>query len=121
MHPHDSFEPDLLDIAEPYGVDANGNPTSLAWFAGGEVIIHHADPYPESDITEVRGIRVTTALRTVIDLGAELPRRTLDDVLDDCLRRRLFTIAQAWERLDQPDMAQHPGAAGARDALRRRR
>ena len=81
---------------------------------GIEVILHRAD-YPDTDITLVKGIRCTTALRTVIDLAAEATSIELGEMVDDCLRRGLFTIAEAWRRLAQPDLVGHRGA----DVIRR--
>src|SRR3712207_6934892 len=62
------------------GVDGNGAPTELVRVGGHEVIVHH-DHVPESDITVVRGIPCTTALRTVIDLAADLAAGELDDLV----------------------------------------
>ena len=102
------------DDCEPFGVDANGNLTERRMVDGIEVIIHRAD-YPDTDITLVKGIRCTTALRTVIDLAAEATSIELGEMVDDCLRRGLFTIAEAWRRLAQPDLVGHRGA----DVIRR--
>lgn len=101
---------------EPFGIDHNGCPTERLWVAGGPVIIHYGD-VPLSDITTVDGIPCTTALRTVIDLAGELSRAELDLMLHDALARRLFTVEEAHRRLDQPDMALHPGAVVVRAAL----
>jgi hypothetical protein len=106
---------DGLDL-EPLGVDHNGCPTERLWLAGGPVIVHHGE-VPASDITTVDGIPCTTAFRTVIDLAGELTRSDLDRILRDALGRRLFTVDEAHHRLDQPDMARHPGAAIVRAAL----
>lgn len=84
--------------------------------AGGPVVVHYAD-VPPGDITTVDGIPCTTALRTVIDLAGELSRAELDLMLDNALGRRLFTVEEAHRRLDQPDMALHPGALIVRAAL----
>lgn len=55
------------------------------------VVLHH-DDHPESDITVVHGLRCTTAVRTVIDIAAELRCDELETVMDDGLDRGLFTI-----------------------------
>jgi hypothetical protein len=94
---------------EPFGVDGSGSPTSSMWLGDQEVIVHHTE-IPEGDITMVDGIRCTTALRTVIDLAAEVSRDETERMLDDCLGRGLFTVGEAWERLVRPDLAAHPGA-----------
>jgi hypothetical protein len=78
-----------------------------------DVVIRY-DDVPESDITTVRGLRCTTALRTVIDMAAELDLGDLREMVDDCLRRRLFTLAEARARLAEPDMRRRPGAVKLR-------
>lgn len=42
----------------------------------------------------LHGIPVTSALRTVLDLGAVLDEDALQIVIEDALRRRLFTVGQ---------------------------
>ncbi len=90
-------------------VDANGCVAERVSFDGLEVIVHY-DDIPESDITTIDGIRCTTALRTVIDLAAELDRPDLERIVDDCLDRGLFTPEEACERVAQPDMLCRRGA-----------
>lgn len=99
------------------GVDANGCPTEDFDVAGGSIRIHYED-VPETDITTVDGIRVTTPLRTVIDLAAELDAAELDQMVQTWLDRGLFSVAEAIVRLDQPDMASRPGARTLRAYLR---
>lgn len=103
-------------IAEPLGVDGNGQLTERVWLGGQEVIIHRAD-YPETDITTVKGIRCTNALRTVIDVACEISASHLDDIVEDCLERQLFTVEEALRRLAEPDMVAHRGADMLRRAL----
>jgi len=57
--------------AEPFGVDGNGLLTERMSLGDMQVVIHR-DDVPETDITTVKGIRCTTALRTVIDLAPEV-------------------------------------------------
>jgi hypothetical protein len=90
-------------------VDHNGRLTERQWIGDQEVVIHY-DDIPESDITEVDGIRVTTALRTVIDLAAAITPAELRSMVEDCLARGLFTIPEALARVEQPDLRDHPGA-----------
>lgn len=99
-------------------IDANGCPTELIELDGQVVLVHY-DDLPESDITVVDGCRCTTALRTVIDIAAELEADELDRVVRDCLERDLFKAAQARDRISEPDMLARPGADLLRDALRR--
>jgi hypothetical protein len=85
------------------GVDANGCLTERIVIDGQDVIVHY-DDIPDSDITTIDGLRVTTALRTVIDLAPGLEAAKLDRIVRHCLDRRLFDIDQAVTRIAQPDM-----------------
>lgn len=73
------------------GVDANGCLTERVTFGSETIVLHH-DDIPESDITLVGGVPCTTAIRTVIDIAAELRPAELETVMNDCLDRGLFTI-----------------------------
>lgn len=108
---------DHLSLVEPLGVDSNGLLTERMWVGGEEVIIHH-DDVPESDITMLRGIRCTTALRTVIDVAPDVEDEHLEEIVQDCLERGLFTVEEAWRRLAEPDMANRRGAQLLRRVLR---
>jgi hypothetical protein len=103
---------DVLDLF----IDSNGDPTERVRFGDGDMLIHYAD-LPESDITTVDGIPVTTPLRTVIDLAPEVDRHQLERMVQDCLARRLFTVEDAWMRVDQSDMLNRPGAVLLRAVL----
>jgi hypothetical protein len=113
----DEDVPDASDLlAEPLGVDGNGLLTERMWLGEDEVIIHR-DDVPDTDITTIHGIRCTTALRTVIDLAPEVTASHLDEMVRDCLERRLFTVEQASRRLAEPDMVGRRGAELLRRAL----
>jgi hypothetical protein len=108
--PVDPFDGELF-------VDSNGCLAERKVVAGREVIVHY-DDVPESDITTVDGIRVTTPLRTVIDIAPDVDAAHLDEIVQDFLRRRLFTIDEARARLAEPDMWSRPGALLLRRVLR---
>lgn len=97
-------------------VDSNGCPTERIRLGGQDVIVHH-DDIPEKDITTVRGIRCTTALRTVIDIAPDVDAAELERIVQDCLERRLFTVDDARARISELDMLARPGAALLRRAL----
>lgn len=99
-------------------IDSNGNPSERRRINGQEVIIHYVD-IPPKDITKVDGIPCTTPLRTVIDVAVDTHPDHLLEMIEDCLRRKLFTIAEAEARLAEDDMRTHPGAPLVRAALRR--
>ena len=91
------------------GIDANGNLTEEVSIGSQTVVLHH-DDIPDSDITLVRGVRCTTAVRTVIDIAAELQPAELETVMNDCVDRGLFTLDEMRSRLSAPDMARRHGA-----------
>ena len=94
---------------EPLGVDGNGLLVERRWLGGQEVIIHR-DDVPDSDVTMLDGIRVTTPLRTVIDVAPDVEASHLEEMVQDCLDRGLFTVDDAAHRLAQPDMVGRRGA-----------
>jgi hypothetical protein len=105
-----------LSLAEPLGVDGNGQLTERAWFGDQEVISHRED-IPETDVTTVRGIPCTNALRTVIDIAPDIETAHLEAIVQDCLERGLFTVEQASRRVTQPDMVGRRGAELLRRAM----
>ena len=112
----DEGPPDPDDPYAGFERDSNGCPTQRWWLGSQEVIVHH-DDVPESDLTVVDGIPCTTALRTVIDIAPDTDFAELRRIVQDCLRRRLFTVEQARARLAQPDMLIRPGAHLLRHVL----
>jgi hypothetical protein len=84
-------------------------PPELKVIDGQPVIVHYGD-IPEKDLTVHRGIPVTTPLRTVIDLAPRVGRGALERMVRDCLKRGLFTIDGATERLAEDDMVNRPEA-----------
>jgi len=104
---------------ELLGVDGNGAPVELHNIAGAEVVVHY-DDVPESDVTTVDGIRVTTPLRTVIDLAPEVSSEQLERMVRDCLSRGLFTVEEAERRLAESDMRSRRGAELLREVLQDR-
>lgn len=114
----DGFQDDACwdEPLEPFGVDANGSPLERGVIGGVEVIVHRED-IPASDITMVRGIRCTTAVRTVIDVAASVEPDAIREMVEDAVERGLFTEAELWERLAQTDMDAHVGAKAVRRCL----
>ena len=106
----DEFPPIEITVRGP------ARPPELMWLAGQPVVVHY-DDIPEKDITTVRGITCTTALRTVIDLAPDLERGHLELIVHDCLDRGLFTVDEAKARLDEDDMLTRTGALRLREVL----
>jgi very-short-patch-repair endonuclease len=73
----------------------------------------------ERDVTEIKGIPVTSATRTVLDLAAVLDDDHLIRVLDDFLRRRLTSIERLGNDLERMG-PRRPGAKRMRAILERR-
>jgi hypothetical protein len=111
--PDDERDGLALGVPDPFEaglfIDSNGCIAERKVVNGREVIVHY-DDVPESDITMVDGIRVTTPLRTVIDVAPNVSAAELERMVEECLRRRLFSIEEARARLDEPDMRSRPGA-----------
>jgi hypothetical protein len=82
-------------------------------------VIVHYDDLPPSDITTVRGLPCTTALRTVIDLAPECDPSELQRIVRHCFERGLFSFEDAMARTAEPDMMSRPGAQSLRRALLR--
>jgi hypothetical protein len=82
-------------------------------------VIVHYDGIPDSGITTIDGLPVTTALRTVIDIAPDLEAAELDRIVRHCLDRRLFDIVEAVTRIAQPDMEARAGAKLLGKALAR--
>lgn len=113
----DEDEVDASDLpTESLGVDGNGQLIERMWLGDQEVIIHRED-VPASDVTTVHGLPCTTALRTVIDIAPEVATSHLEEILEDCLDRGLFTVEEALRRINEPDMADRRGAELLRLAL----
>ena len=57
------------------------------------VVLHRSTDLDGSHRTTRRGLPVTNPLRTMVDLGAVLPRAEVDDALDCGLAAQLFSVA----------------------------
>jgi hypothetical protein len=58
--------------------------------------VHESGDLVASDIVLVDGIPVTSAARTVVDLGANTPKWLVATCLDTALRKRLLTVGQVY-------------------------
>ena len=92
-----------------YYLDPRGHLVEHVTVDGQEVHLHYRD-IPESDITTLHGLRLTTPLRTVIDIAPTVDGDQLAIMVQDCLDRGLFTVEEAWARISEPDMVVDPGA-----------
>lgn len=99
-------------------IDANGCLTEHVVLGGQEVVVRY-DGTPESDITFVGGIRITTPLSTVIDIAPATEAAELEQIVRHCLDRRLFTREEAMARIAEPDLFARRGAQLLRQVLAR--
>ena len=67
----------------------------------------------------MNGVGCTTALRTPIDLAAQVSTEELELMIRDCLDRRLFPVDEALARIAQPGVSDRPGAEVIGQSLRR--
>jgi hypothetical protein len=111
--PYDPYdfecEVDPDDYVTDFWIDGNGVPTECR-MVGGQPLIVHYDDLPDKDKTVLRGIPVTTALRTVIDVAGEMPPSKVKAMVRNALARRLFTREEAYARIAEPDLAARRGA-----------
>jgi len=105
----DEDPPDDEEVGELF-VDGNGVLAEVRQVGDSKVIVHY-DDIPEKDITVHRGIRCTTALRTMIDVAPDVDAAHLRQMVRDCLERNLFTESEARARIAEDDMKARRGAA----------
>jgi hypothetical protein len=58
------------------------------------VVFHQVRRLARADVTTCAGIRVTTVARTIMDLTAIVPARTLERTLDEALRKGQVTLKE---------------------------
>lgn len=102
--------------AEPFGVDVNGNVTMTSRLGDVEVLLRLGE-YPDCDVLDLDGFSMTTPLRSLIDRATEISELDTSRNLARFMAMGFFTPADAWQRVAQPDMATHPGAAVLRRLL----
>jgi hypothetical protein len=68
------------------------------------------------DIGEAEGIPVTSVARTLLDLGSVTSEKRVADALDDAVRRRLITVAEAITAADRCKRGKR-GSAAFRKAI----
>lgn len=90
-------------------IDTNGNLRERTTIGGQEVIVTY-DDIPESDVTTIDGLRVTTPVRTLIDLASEVDAHELDRMLQHAFDHGLCTREEIVSRCSEPDLRSRPGA-----------
>lgn len=80
---------------------------------------HETDHLPDSDVVEHKGHRVTTPLRTVVDLARVLTPAKLEIAILDAIARGLFTEDQLIARCHEERRMRTRSAARLTHAIRR--
>ena len=80
-----------------------------------DLILHRSRDLASADICRIRGLRCTTATRTLVDLGAVVSPAVLESALERALHQRMTTVPRLQKRLEQ---VARPGRPGVK-ALRR--
>lgn len=102
------FDPGPIEITVPRGRHRR--------HAGGTVA-HRLPPLPQADVARVDAIPVTAVARTLIDVAFAASRETLEEALDDALRRKLVSLSRLRWRLSELSQSGRPGIAAMRDVL----
>lgn len=77
-------------------------------------IIHRVRSFPAADRSVVDAIPVTTPARTIIDIAAVVSAETVEEALDDALRRRLVSLPRLRWRIDELAGRGRPGIGAIR-------
>lgn len=84
------------------------------------VKVHHTDTLERVDVARVAGIPVTSASRTLIDLGAVCSRGAVEAAFEAALRLRLTSAWHLIDRLEEIGKPGRRGTATIRTILRER-
>ena len=84
------------------------------------VVVHRSRRIESFDLATVDGIPVTTPLRTVLDLAGSRPIKTVELMIEDALRRELFSVELLEWRVDRRMGRGVPGSAALRRLVERR-
>ncbi|MEO7442782.1 MAG: type IV toxin-antitoxin system AbiEi family antitoxin domain-containing protein, partial [Acidimicrobiales bacterium] len=84
------------------------------------VVVHRSRDLAPRWTSRRRAVLVTTPARTLVDLGAVLARRLVEDALDRALAARLLTVAAVEHALDELGGSGRQGAGVIRTILDRR-
>lgn len=106
-----------LDGSAPGFIEISGTTKTRSPRRGIKV---HCVPVDVRHVTKRSGIPVTTAIRTVMDLGQSLPVERMDRVLDDAIRRGHLTLARLRRTLEEAPFRGRRGNGVLRSLLEQR-
>ena len=81
------------------------------------LLLHYPQALPSDEIETVNGMRVTSAARTLLDLGAVVPRWRVEVALDGALRDRIADYKALREVLERHGARGRDGTAALRYLL----
>lgn len=81
------------------------------------LILHRSRDLAPADCCRIRGLRCTTATRTLIDLGAVVSPDVLESALERALHQRMTTVPRLQKRLQQVARPGRPGVSALRSIL----
>jgi hypothetical protein len=79
--------------------------------------LHFNSSLPEDELRRIGPLTATSPARTILDLGAVLPPRTVELALEDAVRRKLTTFAELNEILERHAASGRDGAGVLRRLL----
>jgi hypothetical protein len=88
-----------------------------SWPLKRSYIVHQSSDLEPADVGRRHRIPVTLPVRTFLDLGCVAGRTRTEDVLDESLRRRLFTMQEAADLLVRVGRRGRNGAGVAREIM----
>ena len=84
------------------------------------LMVHQLGGLAPLDVTRIEAIPVTNPCRTLIDLAGAVPADTLEEALDDALRRRLVSLSRLRWRLAELGRRGRPGIGTIRTLVQSR-
>jgi very-short-patch-repair endonuclease len=75
-----------------------------------DVIVHHLPRLDGYDMTIKEPFLITTAARTILDLGGVVGIQKVEDALEDAVRRKLTTLSALHWELEKQGGRGHPGS-----------
>jgi very-short-patch-repair endonuclease len=109
MHTWPGYHPGLVELSSPGAPNYRGIGT-----------MHRTIDVVPSDLTVVKGLPVTTQLRTAIDMASLVGRRKLEWLIDDLLTAKAFTLEELTDRFHTVTRRGKPGMANLRSVVESR-
>ena len=81
------------------------------------LVLHRSSDLISADTCRIRGLRSTTATRTLVDLGAVVTDGVLESALERALHQRMTTVPRLQTRLQQVARPGRPGVSALRRVL----